>query len=55
VGARLDGLTIDIDRAGAAVAGLAANVCAREMEFFAQKVDQQGARFNGFFFFLAVD
>jgi hypothetical protein len=55
VGARLHGLAIDINGASAAVAGFAANVCAREVEFFAQKVDQQGARLNGFFFFLAVD
>jgi len=37
------------------VAGFTADVRASEVEFFSQKMDQQCARLNRFFFFLAVD
>ena len=48
-------LAVDVYRTNTAVTGFTANVRASEVEFFAQKVDQQCARLNRFFFFLAVD
>jgi hypothetical protein len=42
-GARLDGLTIDQDGARAALAGVAADVGARQAERFAQVVHQEQA------------
>src|SRR5262249_952565 len=45
-GARLDRLAVEIDRAGAAVAGLAADVRAGDVEVVAQEVDEQSARLD---------
>src|SRR5262249_9835811 len=45
-GARLHRLAVEIDRAGAAVAGLAADMRTGEVELLAQEVDQQGARLD---------
>ena len=39
MGARLDGLPVNIDGAGATVAGLTADVGPREVQFFAQVMD----------------
>ena len=39
MGARLDGLPVNIDGAGATVAGLTAYVGPREVQFFAQVMD----------------
>ena len=53
--AGLDRLAVDVHRTNTAVAGFTPDMRASEVEFFAQKVDQQCARLNRFFFFLAVD
>ena len=45
-GARLGGLAVEQDRAGAADAGLAADVRAGQPAVLAQKMDQQGARLD---------
>jgi hypothetical protein len=42
-GARLDGLSVQVDRASAAIAGLAANVGSSESQMFPDQVDQESA------------
>ena len=48
-------LAVDMDDAGAALAGIAANMGAGELKAFTQKLHQQRARFNVASFLLAVD
>jgi hypothetical protein len=55
MGAGLDRATIDVHRASTAVAGLTTDVRAGQVEFFAQKVNQQGAGLYSTLFFFAVD
>ena len=43
-GARLHRLAIEVDRAGAAMAGVAADMGSGEVQLLAQEVDQQGTR-----------
>ena len=45
-GAGLDRLAVEVDGAGAAMAGLAADMRAGEVELLAQEMDQQGARLD---------
>ena len=47
MGAALHRAAVEVDGAGAAVAGLAADVRAGEVAFLAQEVDQQRARLDG--------
>ena len=54
-GAGLDAFAVQQDRAGAAVAGVAANVCAGQAELFAQQLHQQGPRFDFARVLLAID
>ena len=53
-GASFDRLTVDGHSASATVGCFAANVWARDIETFAQRVDQQFARFGQKFMALAV-
>ena len=55
VGAGFHRLAVNVHGAGAAVAGFAADVGTGEVHFFTQKVNQQGARLDGFFNGLAID
>ena len=55
VGAALDGLAVNVHRAGAAVAGLAADVGAGQAHLFAQEVNQQGTRLHRLFHALAIE
>ena len=43
-GARLHRLAIEVDRAGAAMAGVTADMGSGEVQLLAQEVDQQGTR-----------
>jgi hypothetical protein len=54
-GAGLDRLTVKQDGAGAALAGIAANVGAGEAEINPEKIDQQSARLNLALEVLTVD
>src|SRR5690606_6126589 len=45
-GADLDRLAVDVDRAGAALAGVAADVGAGQIEVLAQELDEEGARLD---------
>jgi hypothetical protein len=45
-GARLDGSTVDDDRACAAVAGVTTNMCSCESKVLAQIVNKKRSRFN---------
>ncbi len=45
-GATLDGATVNVDDTGTAVAGVAADVGSRELELFAQQLDEECARLD---------
>src|SRR5580692_411523 len=53
-GAALHGLAVEIDGAGPAMAGLAADMRAGETELLAQEMNEQGARLDQLFDGLAV-
>ena len=55
MGACFDGMTVNVNSAGAAMACFAADMGAREIEFFAQEVNEQGAWFDGLLMRAAVD
>ena len=54
-GARLDAPPVDEHRAGAALAGVAADVCAGQVELLAQEVHEEQARLHLRLAHLAVD
>ena len=54
-GAGLDRQAVNVNRAGAAVAGFATDMCASQIQFLAQEMDQQRTGFNGLLHFFAVD
>ena len=53
--AGFDGFAVEIDRTGAAMAGVAADVRPREIQLLAQEMDEQGARLDQCLDGLAVD
>jgi hypothetical protein len=53
--ARLNGPAVQMNRAGAALASIAAHVRAGELEIFSEEVDEQGARLDRGFVLYAVN